>query len=314
MLALSKQSKLERAVLHLQKSFREKRQHTAKRRYELLSSNRYSRMSKRIRRTLLEEQDLARSKLKKIEEINHQRQISRQVSQDERTNISKHKQLTRKKNKRLLLSPKTSFAVVWKCVAITCVVLEISQIIFAPMLSGEMTKMPLDKFLSKVLFATGCEEKTRKAVAPSIVVPFINEFTANLCTTSSIKQTWLVVVRVIATALVPTVNAIFFLDVFITFFTGELTPSGGLVPKPFFARFILPGIGLQLIVNPTMIEFSKLTKLAVELAIQIGPSLSLHVILGFVPFVVLLYDNILDVVFDFVEKQNKIISGCSFFD
>jgi len=314
MLALSKQSKLERAVLQLQKSFREKRQHTAKRRYELLSSNRCSRMSKRIRRTLLEEHAQARSKLEKIEEINHQRQVRRQVSQDERTNISKHKQLTRKKNKRLLLSPKTSFAVVWKCVAIICVVLEISQIIFAPMLSGEMTKMPLDKFLSKVLLATGCEEKVKKAVAPSIVVPFMNEFTANLCTTSSINQTWLAVVRVIATILVPTVNAIFFLDVFITFFTGELTPSGSLVPKPFFARFILPGIGLQLIVNPTMIAFSKLTKRAIELAIEIGPSLSMHVILAFAPFTVLLYDNILDLVFDFVEKQNKIISRRSIFD
>ena len=213
MLAILKQSKLERAVLQLQKSFREKRENKAKRRFELMSPDRSTTVSKKIRRTLLEEQTLARSKLEKIEEIDNHRKMRRQVSEIERSNITKYKEMSRKQKKRLLLSPKTSFAVGWKCVAIICVALELSQIFFAPMLSGEMTKMPLDKFLSKVLFATGCKEKAKKAFAPSIFIPVLSDLgTANLCTTSSLKQTWLVTVRIIATILVPTVNAICFLD------------------------------------------------------------------------------------------------------
>jgi hypothetical protein len=44
-----------------------------------------------------------------------------------------------------------------------------------------------------------------------------------------------------------------YMDVFVTFFTGELdTESGVLMPKPFFSGWILPGITLQLLENPQM--------------------------------------------------------------
>jgi len=49
------------------------------------------------------------------------------------------------------------------------------------------------------------------------------------------------------------VGIVCFLDVFITFFTGEFhSANGNLIPKPFFTRWILPGIMLQLLVNPQM--------------------------------------------------------------
>lgn len=49
------------------------------------------------------------------------------------------------------------------------------------------------------------------------------------------------------------VGIAYFLDVFITFFTGEFhQESGALIPKPFFQRWILPGLVLQLLVNPYM--------------------------------------------------------------
>jgi hypothetical protein len=48
------------------------------------------------------------------------------------------------------------------------------------------------------------------------------------------------------------VSIVCFLDVFITFFTGELdSETGNLNPKPFFPRWIL-GLVLQLLVNPAM--------------------------------------------------------------
>ncbi|CAJ1953680.1 unnamed protein product [Cylindrotheca closterium] len=53
------------------------------------------------------------------------------------------------------------------------------------------------------------------------------------------------------------VGLICFLDVFITFFIGEFDPDNGtLVPKPFFKRWIIPGIALQLLVNPQMEDVS----------------------------------------------------------
>ena len=67
------------------------------------------------------------------------------------------------------------------------------------------------------------------------------------------------------------VGFICFLDVFITFFTGDYDETGTLVPKPFFKRWILPGLFLQLLVNPTMESTSDVVFRAIEGLIQRGP-------------------------------------------
>lgn len=67
------------------------------------------------------------------------------------------------------------------------------------------------------------------------------------------------------------VGLVCFLDVFVTFFTGELHPdNGNLVPKPFFARWLLPGIVLQLLVNPQMVTVSKWVGFFLEYAHHVG--------------------------------------------
>lgn len=314
--ALSTQTKSERAALLIQKSFRERRENKAKRRYELLVTNRNNgEVTHQIRKKLKEERTLSKSKLAKFEVLDNQRELRRQVSQDERANITKYNEAKRKEKKRLLLSPKTAFAVVWKCVAISCVVLEISQILFAPVLSGELGKMPLDKFISAILFASPCEsKKPRTNATPSIMFPAIDDLDRYLCTNSSLKQNWLVAVHILASILVLFTNTVFFLDVLVTFLTGELTSSGKLVPKPFFARYILPGIGLQLIVNPTMVELSGLFKRAVNYANAVGPSLCSQLLVTCFPMVSHCYDCLLDIVFDFVERQNKILLRRPIFD
>jgi hypothetical protein len=49
------------------------------------------------------------------------------------------------------------------------------------------------------------------------------------------------------------VGLVCFLDVFVTFFTGELDElTGELIPKPFFARWVVPGIAIQLLLNPQL--------------------------------------------------------------
>ncbi len=53
------------------------------------------------------------------------------------------------------------------------------------------------------------------------------------------------------------IAVICFFDVFVKFFTGELDPmTGELKPKPFFRRWIIPGLLLQLLVNPAIYTFS----------------------------------------------------------
>jgi hypothetical protein len=144
--------------------------------------------------------------------------------------------------------------------------------------------------------------------------PAIDDLDRYLCTNSSLKQNWLVAVHILASILVLFTNTVFFLDVLVTFLTGELTSSGKLVPKPFFARYILPGIGLQLIVNPTMVELSGLFKRAVNYANAVGPSLCSQLLVTCFPMVSHCYDCLLDIVFDFVERQNKILLRRPIFD
>lgn len=68
------------------------------------------------------------------------------------------------------------------------------------------------------------------------------------------------------------VGIAYFLDVFITFFTGEFhQESGVLIPKPFFQRWILPGLVLQLLVNPYMKAVSEWTLEVGSQLLDYGP-------------------------------------------
>jgi len=279
LLAVTNQTRTERAVLQLQKAFRERRAAKVRRRFELIASRREGssndRVARKIRRELIVEQYSSRSKIRRIEELDSQREMRRVVSRVERDGIARHRESQRRMRKRLLLSPKTGFAVGWKYLTVSCVALEISQILLAPVLSGELKKMPLDRFLLTVMRSEGGGPAGRAVLA-----------------------------HVLARLLVPVVSSVFFLDVFITFFTGELSEAGTLVPKPAFARYAVPGVGLQLIVNPTMVRISRcVRRLALE-AGRIGPSLCLQVALACLPFVARVVDVALDCIFNFVEGQN----------
>jgi len=294
--ALSKKSKSEQAVVQLQKAFRERQVEKTKKRQLLMANRRW------VRSKLEEEERLTRTKLELIELRDIDRQQRRQVSFEERRGIVLHKNSARKLMKRLLLNPKKYFSVVWKYLAVSCVALEIMTILFAPALSGDVKKMPLDQFIVKVLLGSRpqCNKTTRDA--PSLFVPSIGSISDITCSVSKIRQTWFVTAHVIATMLVPVVKCICFLDVFITFFTGELSNTGTLEPKPFFQRWILPGPVLQLIVNPTMASIKAALWNAFGSSIKIGPSLCLHCFLACWVFALYLYDRLFDSILDVVEK------------
>jgi hypothetical protein len=311
--ALSLRSRAEGAALCMQRRFREGREGKARGRLALMSSRGARPASdpiaaREIRRRLAEEEARSRASLARIDAREGRRRALGRVTVDDRGDIVRHGRAARERRKRLLLSPKTSFAVGWKYLTIACAAIEISQFALAPALSGELKKMPLDSFLLRAMGAS----PRRCQGPPPPPLTFLPPATTCGVPASAGGRARTVFARAVAAVLAPAVNAIVFLDVFVTFFTGELSASAGgaLAPKPFVARWIFPGVGLQLVVNPTMVEMGKLVKSAIVRAARVGPSLSFHLLVSFMPLGAYCCDRAMDVIFDFVERQNKVLSKC----
>ena len=67
-------------------------------------------------------------------------------------------------------------------------------------------------------------------------------------------------------------GVVMFLDVFVTFFTGEFhQTTGQLIPKPWFPRWIAPGLTLQLILNPNVSDVSDAVSRFIKHMSNIGP-------------------------------------------
>lgn len=67
-------------------------------------------------------------------------------------------------------------------------------------------------------------------------------------------------------------GAVMFLDVFVTFFTGRFHgTTGELVPSPWFLRWIVPGLALQLALNPNLVEVSRALRRCLSIARAMGP-------------------------------------------
>ena len=68
------------------------------------------------------------------------------------------------------------------------------------------------------------------------------------------------------------ISIVCFLDVFVKFFTGEIdATTGELRPRPFFRRWIIPGLLFQLLVNPAIGTFSTIFFQITDGIVVIGP-------------------------------------------
>jgi hypothetical protein len=68
------------------------------------------------------------------------------------------------------------------------------------------------------------------------------------------------------------VSVVCFLDVFVVFFTGELDElTGKLAPKPWMARWIAPGLLLQLLLNPRLGSLSEIVGQVADEIVKLGP-------------------------------------------
>lgn len=203
--------------------------------------------------------------------------------------------------KKMLLRPNTTFAVTWKVLFVVCITIEIAQLALKPQLleykdsSGNV--MDLDKVLHDKLVPRPfleweqCgglsqvelkkQQKRRIAQKPQIEKQGGEDIGTNIPLDApwychkpypKVQAAYIDALRFLITDSLVLVGIICFLDVFVTFFTGEIHPANGvLIPKPFFTRWILPGLTLQLLVNPKMAEISAWVKNLIKGATHVGP-------------------------------------------
>ena len=177
-------------------------------------------------------------------------------------------------NRKLLLRPNTTFAVIWKLLFLLCILFEIGQLVYKPYLERYREKrskrpMGIGKILELKLVPTpmreweACREGPATRDHNSL---WFNSLLRNqteldtkihpwYCSFKAAHSAWSSVVRFAVTETLVIIGVVCYLDVFVTFFTGELDPeTGTLGPKPFFTRYLLPGLLLQLVVNPQMVR------------------------------------------------------------
>eukprot|EP00591_Stephanopyxis_turris_P001924 CAMPEP_0195521474 /NCGR_PEP_ID=MMETSP0794_2-20130614/18762_1 /TAXON_ID=515487 /ORGANISM="Stephanopyxis turris, Strain CCMP 815" /LENGTH=669 /DNA_ID=CAMNT_0040651043 /DNA_START=226 /DNA_END=2235 /DNA_ORIENTATION=+ len=281
--AISLQSKVEKdTVLKIQRAFRARRE---------------------IRRLSIENKERI---LKELEEHRRKRTMTRE-EYELMVKYQKDVDSFRLSEQALLLRPDTKFAVTWKFMAVTCIMLEILQLLFSRMVLGESKKVKLEDLVKDIMLP--CENVETLKVHPLKKI-FLSpafkikhrvdaENMENMCpaVSSFWKSIWITFVNFFATKFVYVVETVCFLDVPITFLTGELNPKNGvLMPKPFFSRWILPGLALQLLVNPAMINVADFVKKMVKAGFDVGLTRFFHVVLGIMPIFWFVLDHTFDTV------------------
>lgn len=182
----------------------------------------------------------------------------------------------------MLLRPNTRFAVTWKVLFVVCVILEISHLAVKPRLAkykDEATGKPLNvNLVLERMFVPDPMETRAQCLDPSAGKKKKKKSTfekkGEQVDASAGRDSryyygpwycgepwrtssrWFAeAVRFVIQKAIVLVGVICFMDVFVTFFTGELDEETGVLqPKPFFVRWLLPGLVLQLLVNPTMVD------------------------------------------------------------
>jgi len=158
-----------------------------------------------------------------------------------------------------LISPQTRFSVSWRIVVTCALISELSRICTSYQLYGRVDV----SFTSMMMSVLGCAQErsgniltatgrlTRKVVRKLIRLP--KEQLLSTCTKSSIASHSLAnFLFYVSDAFETTIDLVCFIDIYVWFFTGELDPEGGVIPKPFFYRCILPGTVSQVLDHPTV--------------------------------------------------------------
>lgn len=202
-------------------------------------------------------------------------------------------------NEKMLLRPNTSFAVTWKVLFVICVVFEITQLALKPKLDKFIDKdtgkrLDIGKILDHKLVPTPITE-WEECAAWLIDDEQLEKETRGFFQkrrkrrkekeAKKLKRPWfckepfvtaqsmyISVLRFMLTQTLLIIAIVCYFDVFVTFFTGIFdSETGVLEPKPFFTRWVIPGLTLQLLVNPRMETTSQYVFQVLSDAWTIGP-------------------------------------------
>ena len=308
---MSEQQRLQRAVLRIQTNFRKKKIATTKTRILLLKNRAKTNreLTLNIRSRLRIEAAQTAQHLTRTGKVMSERSKRREITHDDKEKVQHHTKEARK-NRKLLLQPNTTFSLVWKAVTVTCVAFEVATIALAPKLTGKMQKMSLDRMIRAILLPSSITDNTGGASTrhPMVGILYGPIFfhTDQVHKPEDIGKTfWAISVHYLAGHTTSIAGIISFLDVFVTFFTGELDKTTRmLVHKPFLRRWILPGIALQLLVNPTMRHIYKFVKQYFQFTLSIGVARVFHILSALWPIIILTSSRFLDIVHYFVEREN----------
>lgn len=185
-------------------------------------------------------------------------------------------------NETLLLRPNTSFAVLWKVLFVVAILFEISQLALKPWLEKYKdvdTGRPLDieSIMEHTLIPTPMSQlavcATHNEDGPRIlrvIRRVFRKFTRRkpmqtkslpwYChkTFATAQTVYIKTLEFFIHEFLVLMGVICFLDVFVTFFTGEIDVDTGILsPKPFFARWFVPGLVMHLAINPKVESASR---------------------------------------------------------
>ena len=189
----------------------------------------------------------------------------------------------KRRRRQMLLYPNTSSSVIWKYIFVACLIVELGQKVMKPKLTlfaeevaaAERRKIRVEDmdwttYLSaKILPKQVAEwDECGKALQAGKIMPWYCQRPWSDIHVAYIKTLEVAIVESLAF-----ISFVMFCDVFVSFFTGELDEvTGQLVPKPWFKRWILPGVAVQLLLNPRMIEISAATRaLICHIYHDVGP-------------------------------------------
>jgi hypothetical protein len=185
-------------------------------------------------------------------------------------------------NETLLLRPNTSFAVVWKVLFVVAILFEISQLALKPWLKkykNTETGRPLDieSIMEHKLIPIPVSQlavcATHNEDGPRIlrvIRRVFRKFTRRkqsqtkplpwYCqkTVATAQIVYIKTIEFLIHEFLVLMGVVCFLDVFVTFFTGEIAVDTGILsPKPFFARWFVPGLVMHLAINPNVESVSR---------------------------------------------------------
>ena len=257
---VSAQRKMKDVLVRLQSSLQERREKKLLTVIRTMKETPRTDASARINTWLCQNAAYARKRTERAKSFDAEspgRKRARQMTDEERLLLVKANKgfiKTSCANRKMLLRPNTKFSVYWKCITVACVFLEVLQTVLSPKMLGQRYFV-----ISSLHNAVLLRGMTGKCIEDKRIRREIANKVINVTCLSSPTQAhivvrlWLGFVHYFSSIVTCVIGSVCFLDVFVSFWTGEVhNATRKLVVKPFFQRWIVPGVALQLVVNPTM--------------------------------------------------------------